>query len=264
MIYFIYSPTERIIADMIAAKVAAATGHDCKFAPVGIEALSEPWKQQVTADIDASAAVVIVMSDESLTNESVIWRIEQTLTKQKRIVPVLWGKSYFPSPSQIDSRIEALTRFNFLFVPEEYQAEALERLVRHLPVEHITSCFLSYSRSDADFTARLAADLRAAGLRTWRDAENIPAGANWDREIEKALTTCSHVLLVATPRSVASENVLDEVGLALNREKPVIPLMVETCDLPLRVHRAQWVDFRADYAAALKQLLSQLGVEGFT
>jgi hypothetical protein len=122
-------------------------------------------------------------------------------------------------------------------------------------------CFLSYSRNNSDFAAKLASDLRAANVETWRDAENIPAGANWDREIEKALNSCSHVLLLATPHSVASENVMDEIGLALNKGKSVIPLMVETCDLPLRVHRAQWVDFRTDYSAGFEKLLEQMGAK---
>ncbi len=122
------------------------------------------------------------------------------------------------------------------------------------------SLFISYSREDAQFATRLATDMRATGADTWRDAENIPAGTNWDREIEKAIHACTHVIFVATPSSVESENVQDELSMAVNKKKTVIPVMLETCELPLRVHRAQWVDFRGEYEPALQKLVEQLSL----
>jgi hypothetical protein len=85
-------------------------------------------------------------------------------------------------------------------------------------------------------------------------------GASWDSEIQKALNTCTHVLFIATPTSIASQNVLDEIGFALNKGKVVIPILLVTCELPLRVHRAQWIDFRENYASGIAALMNFWGV----
>ena len=159
-----------------------------------------------------------------------------------------------------------VSRYNGLRYVSEHHTEAIARLKGSFLLDSPkkqkrVSVFLSYSRKNTDFTIKLAADLRKANLKTWRDAENIPAGANWDREIEKAIKDCTHVILISTPSSVEFENVLDEISLAINKGKPVIPVMLETCDLPMRVHRAQWVDFRSGYEGGLAKLLTQLGVE---
>lgn len=123
------------------------------------------------------------------------------------------------------------------------------------------SCFISYSRQDETFAARLSEDLQSAGADTWRDREDIPAGANWDHEIEQAIRACTHFLLIASPQAVESKNVLDELGLALDKEKPVFPVLVKDCDLPMRVRRAQWVDFRQNYEAGLRQLAEHLNLQ---
>jgi hypothetical protein len=122
------------------------------------------------------------------------------------------------------------------------------------------SCFISYARADGEFAAKLAASLRDKGVKVWRDVDDIPAGASWDAEIQKALGQCSHLLLVATPESVQSPNVMDEVSFALNKGTTVIPIILKPCELPLRVHRAQWVDFQGNYDDALATLLRHLGI----
>lgn len=111
--------------------------------------------------------------------------------------------------------------------------------------------FLSYARADQDFALRLATDLRSAGHEVWVDQLHILPSQRWDRMVEAALRDCVGLLLVLSPRSVASENVLDEIGIALDIGRPVIPVMVEKCAVPLRLARVQFIDATGDYAAAL-------------
>jgi hypothetical protein len=80
-----------------------------------------------------------------------------------------------------------------------------------------TKLFFSYSRADSEFALRLAKDLRTAGARLWIDQLDIPPGARWDQSVEQALKCCSAVLVVLSPASVQSENVLDEIHFALRR-----------------------------------------------
>ena len=61
-----------------------------------------------------------------------------------------------------------------------------------------------------------------------------------------------------SPQSVASQNVLDEVGFALARKKRIVPVLFKDCDIPFRLARLQYVDARTDYDGALRELLTAL------
>jgi hypothetical protein len=125
---------------------------------------------------------------------------------------------------------------------------------------HTERTFVSYSRSESEFAVRLATDLRSNGAAVWLDQLDIEAGARWDSAIESALRVSARVLVLLSPKAVASQNVLDEVSFALDEGKVVVPILVEPCAIPMRLRRLQYVDFTRDYAGALTRLLGTLGV----
>jgi len=118
--------------------------------------------------------------------------------------------------------------------------------------------FISYARADSDFVLKLAKDLRAANVNFWLDQLDIAAGERWDQSIQEALEKSETLLLVLTPQSVASQNVMDEVAYALHTKKLVVPLLHKSCDVPFRVQRLQHIDFIDDYDAGVCRLLSAL------
>jgi hypothetical protein len=120
-------------------------------------------------------------------------------------------------------------------------------------------CFVSYARHDEEFVVRFTQRLREEGVNVWRDRDDIPAGASWDDEIDSALQRCTHVLFVASTASVKSDNVGDELSAAINYGKLIVPILLEDCQLPFRIRRNQWVDFRSDFEAAIAKLLKDLG-----
>jgi len=122
--------------------------------------------------------------------------------------------------------------------------------------------FLSYSRADQAFAAHLARDLRARGIHLWFDQLDIAPGRNWDAAIHQALASASAVLFLVSPHSVNSENVLNEITVALDSGKWVIPLMLANVPVPLRVARLQRVNFTTDYGAALNHLVAYMGGGG--
>jgi formylglycine-generating enzyme required for sulfatase activity len=103
--------------------------------------------------------------------------------------------------------------------------------------------FISYSRSNKEFVVRLARELRAEGFPVWLDILDIPAGSRWDREVEKALKESDIFMIILTRASAESENVLDEIGYAIDHRKRIMPVLMEKCDIPLRLTRFQYVDF---------------------
>src|SRR6266576_5514541 len=124
----------------------------------------------------------------------------------------------------------------------------------------IQFAFLSYAREDAEFVLRLAKDLRGGGAGVWMDQLDIAPGQRWDRAVEDALAKCLQVVVILSPAAVESTNVMDEVSLALEDGKTVVPVLHRQCKIPFRLRRLQYVDLSLNYSAGLDRLLEALGV----
>jgi len=120
--------------------------------------------------------------------------------------------------------------------------------------------FFSYCREDSGFALRLAGDLKAAGANVWLDQLDIIPGERWDRSVEDALTDCRRMVVILSPASVSSVNVMDEVSVAIEEQKTVIPVIYRDCTVPFRLRRVQHVDFRQDYARGFQELLKALAL----
>lgn len=123
--------------------------------------------------------------------------------------------------------------------------------------------FISYSRDDKNFALALAKELRSSGFLVWLDQLDIPTGSRWDDEVEKALENCEIFMVILTPNSIASNNVKDEIGYAIDSNKQILPILLENAKVPFRLRRFQYVDFTSknhdEGIEAAKQLLIKLG-----
>lgn len=112
-----------------------------------------------------------------------------------------------------------------------------------------TDIFLSYARQDRD-TARLFADsLAAEGFSVWWDA-SLHSGETFDEVIEQRLRDAKAVIVLWSPRSVASRWVRAEATLADRRNK-LAPAIIEPCDRPIifeLTHAAELSDWTGDTA----------------
>ena len=122
----------------------------------------------------------------------------------------------------------------------------------------VDNFFLSYSRSDERFALRFAKDIRTRGIAMWVDQLDIRPSEHWDRAIERAVRECRGIVVILSPRSVASDNVADEISFAIDGGKSVLPVMIERCTLPLRITRMQVVDATSNYEKALQQCVTEL------
>src|SRR5258708_5710202 len=118
--------------------------------------------------------------------------------------------------------------------------------------------FICYSRSDKQFAAQLVEDLSQYDLIVWMDVRSIPTGANWDAEVQKGLDTSDVMLVLLSPASTASQNVADERSYFIEKNKPIVPIMVIPCEVPFLLSRRQRVDFTVDYKLGFQQLLRSL------
>lgn len=95
----------------------------------------------------------------------------------------------------------------------------------------VTDIFLSYARQDRA-SARIFADcLGEEGFRVWWDA-SLHSGETFDEVIEQRLRDAKAVVVLWSPRSVASRWVRAEATLADRRNK-LVPAIIEPCDRPI-------------------------------
>jgi hypothetical protein len=98
--------------------------------------------------------------------------------------------------------------------------------------------FISYAHADEalkdELVVHLATLKRQGKIRAWQDRD-IEAGTEWDQEIKAALEAAEIILLLITPRFLASDYCFDlEMQRAVDRHDAgtarVIPIILKPCD----------------------------------
>ncbi len=121
--------------------------------------------------------------------------------------------------------------------------------------------FLSHSSRDRQWIQSIRSQADAVGVDVYLFDEDLHPGENTALKLQRALEQCQALLVLITANSVLSPYVNQEIGLALGRRMPVIPL-VETTVTPDRLAMLQGVDYipfdRDDVQAALTQLTRTL------
>jgi WD40 repeat protein len=111
----------------------------------------------------------------------------------------------------------------------------------------VPDVFISYSRRDREFVERLSAALEAQGKDAWVDWEDIPASAQWRREIEDGIDGADAFLYVISPASVTSRECGQELDHALERRKRILPIVhreVDPAEVRPEAAAINWVYLR--------------------
>jgi TIR domain len=110
--------------------------------------------------------------------------------------------------------------------------------------------FLCHSWGDKQQVRELYRRLTADGVRCWLDEENLIPGQDWEQEIRRALQNAGFVLACLSRASLTTNGfVRRELDYALDRadEQPagtvyLIPVRLEPCEIPDRLHHLHHVD----------------------
>ena len=103
--------------------------------------------------------------------------------------------------------------------------------------------FLSYAREDRTTARTVAQRIEAAGWTVFWDQRIVP-GRQWERVIEKALSSAKCIVVLWSRASVDSEWVRAEAGDGADRDI-LVPAMIEDVALPLRFKSRQCADLRS-------------------
>ncbi|MFN0085806.1 MAG: TIR domain-containing protein [Blastocatellia bacterium] len=119
--------------------------------------------------------------------------------------------------------------------------------------------FMSYSRREVGFVDDLTDRLEKAGHKVWLDYRNLAPGTPWAGQIDNGLDQSEVILLVVSKASTASQYVEMEWRRVIAKEgKRIVLLIFEAVNLPPELEKFEWVDFRGDYEAGIRELLEQI------
>lgn len=124
-----------------------------------------------------------------------------------------------------------------------------------------TRIFISYAREDETLVKSIVAFLKAAGFETWFDKDNLLAGQDWRKVIEREIARARLLLVCVSSHSVDKTGfVQKEMRLALEQAelRPpsqvyIIPVKLNNCSVPEGIVRWHVLDLR-EQKASLKLL----------
>ncbi|RLA75802.1 MAG: hypothetical protein DRG30_04215, partial [Epsilonproteobacteria bacterium] len=102
--------------------------------------------------------------------------------------------------------------------------------------------FFSYGHDDyAKFVIKIKEYLEGEGYEVFFDSDKLHTGIVWDHRLEVAIGESRWVLFFVTPHSARRPDgyCLNEISMALEKKKTILPIMIKHNSLPLSIHRQQ-------------------------
>jgi TolB-like protein len=93
--------------------------------------------------------------------------------------------------------------------------------------------FISYSSKDRESALDLVERLRAGGNDVWIDGAELSGALNWSSEIVQAINDCTTFIFLISSNSATSHNCAKEVLLASEKQKNILPIVLEETSLPV-------------------------------
>jgi len=132
----------------------------------------------------------------------------------------------------------------------------------------IPVAFLSYSSQDRATVERVAEELRATGIETWLDRDQIVGGDRLVEAIGEGIARAGYCFLFWSATAARSRWVQSELDAAYlrwadARSLLLVPLRLDDTPLPELLKAISYLDFRVSPDDGIAQLRKFIGKEGF-
>ena len=118
--------------------------------------------------------------------------------------------------------------------------------------------FISFSSRDRNVALNICKFLEDNGISCWIAPRNVDAGTNYATQIVSAIKRCRVFVLAASVNTNESGHVSNEVSLAFDNKKPIIPFKIEdftfTDEYLYFLGRKHWIEAHSDMEAGLNKL----------
>ena len=123
--------------------------------------------------------------------------------------------------------------------------------------------FISYSSKDATLAHQLCTFIEKNDIKCWIASRDVLAGENYAEQIVNAIDACSVFFIIVTESSSKSKHVGNEISLAFDTGKKIIPFRSEKYEpagsFKYYFQHIQWIDAYVDINNALIRLIETIG-----
>lgn len=106
-----------------------------------------------------------------------------------------------------------------------------------------TKIFISYNHQDTALISPIVQLLRVNQSFVFLDVDGIRPGKRWRSEISKALDESNMIVLFWCGHASESKEVEKEWRLGIEKNKDILPLILDKTPLPDELSHYQWIDF---------------------
>lgn len=107
-----------------------------------------------------------------------------------------------------------------------------------------TLIFVSYSSQNDEFAKKLALSLEKYNIKLWLFQSSLKPGDKWREVAHTAILNSSAFLIILSPDALKSRYIEFERLTAKMYNKPILPVLYETCTIPEDLQGIEYSDFR--------------------
>lgn len=115
--------------------------------------------------------------------------------------------------------------------------------------------FISYARGDKHWADWLAERLSSRGFLISTDATSVPTGASFIAELNRTIENADVVLALLSPNYFQSTWRQQETAAAAASRVPIIPVLVEPCEVQGFLKYYNWADLTSDRDRGLRVVI---------
>ncbi|HYD60503.1 MAG TPA: TIR domain-containing protein [Noviherbaspirillum sp.] len=125
--------------------------------------------------------------------------------------------------------------------------------------------YLSHASKDNVAARRIALELQHAGFRVWFDEWMLHIGHDCYSEMDQAIADSQSMMLLMSPAFFASAWTRMERYAAAFRDpgnltRPLLPVLIETCDVPVSLARLKYHDMTEISSPRIQSLIATTGL----
>jgi len=115
--------------------------------------------------------------------------------------------------------------------------------------------FISYARSDRRWALWLGDRLAKQGFEIFMDMTSVPTGESFIAELNKVIRASDLVLALLSPSYFQSAWCQQETAVAAANKVPIIPVLVEPCEVQGFLRNYNWADLTSDRDGGLRAVI---------
>ena len=236
-------------------------GISCWIAPRNIP-VGSSYIKEITRAIKGARIVVLIYSAKVNGSLWIPSEIQTAFESKKTIIPYRLDNSEMSEDLDI-----MLRRFQTVNSVGDFK-KGLKTLTTDIKKEldlsfsQMNDIFVSYSRKDSEIAEKIIDRLEEEGIECFNEPEVLYGSSDFMSPIRRVVTNSKVIVYLSSQNSNASSYVKGAVGYAFKRNKPVIPVLLDSTVYPrilqAKLDNIETISMEEGFDQAMERLISKV------